>query len=85
MAVAIGDRRRYGIVDIVLRLSLQSVARADYDAREIPAIFDELGSSGEAALDRAISGMPADIRIRPGKAAGSWGRSSLGTAVALDV
>lgn len=59
LAMAIGDKRRYRVKDILPRHFLQSAARADYDAREMLAIFGELRSGGEAALERAAAVMPA--------------------------
>lgn len=60
LAMAIGDRRRYRIADIAPRHFLQSAASADYDQREMTAIFEELRHEGDAALQRAIATMPTD-------------------------
>lgn len=59
LAMAIGDKRRYLIAEIAPRHFVQSAIRADYDVREMMAIFDELRREGEAALERAVAAMPA--------------------------
>lgn len=59
LAMAIGDRRRYRIADIVPRHFLQTAASVGYDEREVRAIFGELRGEGEAALERAVAAMPA--------------------------
>lgn len=58
LAMAIGDKRRYRIAEIAPRHFVQSAIRAEYDVREMMAIFDELRREGEAALERAVAAMP---------------------------
>lgn len=58
LAMAIGDKRRYRITEIAPRHFVQSAIRAEYDVREMMAIFDELRGGGEAALERAVAAMP---------------------------
>lgn len=56
--MAVGDKRRYRITEIAHRHFVHSAIRAEYDAREMLAIFDEFRREGEAALERAVAAMP---------------------------
>ncbi|WP_294334555.1 hypothetical protein [uncultured Sphingomonas sp.] len=58
LAMAVGDKRRYRITEIAHRHFVHSAIRAEYDAREMLAIFDEFRREGEAALERAVAAMP---------------------------
>lgn len=61
LAMAIGDRRRYRISDIIPRHFLQSARRAGFDEQETMEIFQELRRDGPTALERAIAKIPAQF------------------------
>lgn len=58
LAMAIGDRRRYRVSDIIPRHFLQTAQSCGYDQRQVLSIFADVHARGDEALQQALSEMP---------------------------
>lgn len=61
LAMAVGDRRHYGVDDIVPRHFIQTGARAGLDQDTVSAIFGELGADASPALVKTLAVLPRDF------------------------
>lgn len=61
LAMAVGDRRHYVIGTITPRHFMQTATSAGVPAALVQDIFDELVNTVPAAIDKVLSGLPADF------------------------
>ena len=59
LAMAVGDKRRYGVYAIMPRHFLQTAARCGLSAEFAQGILDEVQASADSVIDATLAGLPA--------------------------